>query len=147
MTDNNHPITPPPELVRQWMERTEYDEHTWFYESYIAEQAARWGADMELQASCEWFQEFYKTESWGNHPANPDSSLQPIPVSERLPTDEDCDKEGSCWWWHPSHPESSYSEGWMQRSRQWGILRYDFDDALVYTHWLPAHALPLPTHE
>jgi hypothetical protein len=41
---------PPPELVRQWMERTEYDEHTWFYESYIAEQAARWGADQELEA-------------------------------------------------------------------------------------------------
>jgi hypothetical protein len=54
MTTNNHPITPPPELVRQWMERTEYDEHTWFYESYIAEQAARWGADQELEACCEW---------------------------------------------------------------------------------------------
>jgi hypothetical protein len=51
MTEN-HPITPPPELVRQWMERTEYDEHTWFYESYIAEQAARWGADQELEACC-----------------------------------------------------------------------------------------------
>ena len=48
------PITPPPELVRQWMERTEYDEHTWFYESYIAEQAANWGADQELEACCEW---------------------------------------------------------------------------------------------
>jgi len=48
MTD--FPITPPPELVRQWMERTEYDEHTWFYESYIAEQAANWGSDQELEA-------------------------------------------------------------------------------------------------
>jgi hypothetical protein len=38
---NNHPITPPFDLVRQWMERTEYDEHTWFYEMYIAEQAAQ----------------------------------------------------------------------------------------------------------
>ena len=55
MTD--HPITPPPELVRQWMERTEYDEHTWFYESYIAEQAARWGADQELDACCEHFED------------------------------------------------------------------------------------------
>jgi hypothetical protein len=50
MTD----ITPPPELVLQWMERTKYDEHTWFYESYIAEQAARWGADQELEACCKW---------------------------------------------------------------------------------------------
>ena len=54
MADRQHPITPPPELVRQWMERTEYDEHTWFYESYIAEEAARWGADQELEACCEW---------------------------------------------------------------------------------------------
>ena len=52
--DYTHPITPPPELVRQWMERTEYDEHTWFYESYIAEQAAQWGADQELEACCKW---------------------------------------------------------------------------------------------
>ena len=34
------------------MERTEYDEDTWFYESYIAEQAAQWGADQELEACC-----------------------------------------------------------------------------------------------
>jgi hypothetical protein len=47
-----HPITPPPELVRKWMERTEYDEDTWFYESYIAEQAAQWGADQELELCC-----------------------------------------------------------------------------------------------
>ena len=48
-----HLLTPPPELVRQWMERTSYDEHTWFYESYIAEQAAKWGWDQrepEIQA-------------------------------------------------------------------------------------------------
>jgi hypothetical protein len=52
-----HPITPPPELVRKWMERTEYDEDTWFYESYIAEQAAQWGAGQELQACCEWLEQ------------------------------------------------------------------------------------------
>jgi hypothetical protein len=49
-----HPITPPPELVRKWMERTEYDEDTWFYESYIAERAAQWGADRQLEADAEW---------------------------------------------------------------------------------------------
>jgi hypothetical protein len=55
MTDNySFPITPPPELVREWMEHTEYDEHTWFYESYIAERAAQWGADQELEACCLW---------------------------------------------------------------------------------------------
>ena len=38
-----HPITPPPELIQRWIEKTEYDVHTWFYASYIAEQAAQWG--------------------------------------------------------------------------------------------------------
>ena len=40
-----HPITPPPELVMQWiMEATE--------PSYVPTQAARWGADQELEACC-----------------------------------------------------------------------------------------------
>lgn len=86
---------------------------------------------------------------WGNHPAKPDTSLQPIPVSERLPEPEDCDGQGMCWWWHPSHRESDAPEGWMQRPREWGFVRvrYISDGALVCTHWLPAHALPLPTHD
>ena len=50
-----HPITPPEELVREWLNTwdkakvkhvTEYD--------FIATQAARWGADQELEACCEW---------------------------------------------------------------------------------------------
>lgn len=68
----------------------------------------------------------------------------PVPVSERLPGPEDCDAEGECWWWHPSHPESGYSEGWMLRPRSWGVGHYDFDDRPTHTHWLPAHALPVP---
>jgi hypothetical protein len=36
---------------------------------------------------------------WGNHPGSPDSSTQPIPVSERLPGPEDCDAKGRCWAW------------------------------------------------
>jgi hypothetical protein len=53
--NNQHSIPSPPfDLVRQWMERTEYDEDTWFYESYIAEQAARWGADQQLAKDAEW---------------------------------------------------------------------------------------------
>ena len=57
MTD--HPISPPPELVQQW--RLEHCpalpsfgiESSKSY-SYVATQAARWGADMELDACCEW---------------------------------------------------------------------------------------------
>ena len=44
MTDNNHPITPPPELIAKWASSM-----CGYYE------AARWGADMELEACCEWF--------------------------------------------------------------------------------------------
>ena len=49
MTDQ-HPITPPPELVEQWVENAIGPD----YEQVIATQAARWGADMELEACCEW---------------------------------------------------------------------------------------------
>jgi hypothetical protein len=42
-----HPITPPPELVEQWMQdhSTKYD---------LARHAAQWGADAELTACCAW---------------------------------------------------------------------------------------------
>ena len=51
MTDTNHPITPPTELVQQWWDGT----HGAFYEfEAIATQAARWGADMELEACIAW---------------------------------------------------------------------------------------------
>jgi hypothetical protein len=64
MTD---PITPPPELVQQWANTSPVgiNEESWGYEMFIAHHAAQWGADQELEACCEWFQEFYKTESWG----------------------------------------------------------------------------------
>jgi len=51
---NQHPITPPPERVQQWVSE--------FYGTIIApgeasiaiaNQAARWGADQELEACCE----------------------------------------------------------------------------------------------
>ena len=50
-----HPITPPPELVRQWAEArlgkiTAASE----CQLHIATQAARWGADQELEACCKW---------------------------------------------------------------------------------------------
>ena len=62
MTDQ-HPITPPPELVGQWfLGAKAMPVDQWVTD--VATQAARWGADQELEACCEWFQEFYKSESW-----------------------------------------------------------------------------------
>jgi hypothetical protein len=43
MTTDNHPITPPPELIAKWA-----GSMCGHYE------AARWGADEELKACCEW---------------------------------------------------------------------------------------------
>ena len=46
------PITPPPELVEQWEAETAHTtkDEIW----HVAVQAARWGADQELEACCEW---------------------------------------------------------------------------------------------
>jgi hypothetical protein len=52
MTDNySFPITPPPELVQQWVD-------TYFGGRIshvdLAAQVAQWGADQELEACCKW---------------------------------------------------------------------------------------------
>ena len=60
MTDNNHPISPPLPLVQQWIELAGLmgiNEHQLVN---LATQAARWGADQELKACCEWL----KTKEW-----------------------------------------------------------------------------------
>ena len=52
-----HPITPPPELVREWHQSAAgIHFHPYGYSEYIATQAARWGADMELRACCDTLQ-------------------------------------------------------------------------------------------
>lgn len=58
----------------------------------------------------------------------------PIPVSERLPGPKDCDAESCCWRWN------TIGRLWtrQQYARKW----YEF-----HSHWLPAHALPLPEVE
>ena len=48
---NQHPITPPPELVQQWREESSTGE-LHFSPQYLATQAARWGADQELEECC-----------------------------------------------------------------------------------------------
>ena len=57
-----HPITPPPELVEKWIELTRSNDcigaYPQNYEHLVATQAARWGADQELEACCEWVSRF-----------------------------------------------------------------------------------------
>ena len=49
----DHPITPPPELVQQWWEATIPNIET-SVKDQLCTQAARWGADQELEASVNW---------------------------------------------------------------------------------------------
>jgi hypothetical protein len=63
---NQHPITPPPELVREWNQEaagTHFEPYG--YSEFIANRAAKWGADLELEACCEWIRD------QGYHPSVP----------------------------------------------------------------------------
>lgn len=44
-----HPITPPPELVEDWAHMLVMDT-----DSYVFTQAARWGADQQLEQDAKW---------------------------------------------------------------------------------------------
>jgi len=53
---NQHPITPPPELVQQWWEESNHRQYTGSEaEEYVVSMAAQWGADQELEACCHYF--------------------------------------------------------------------------------------------
>jgi hypothetical protein len=56
MIEQNYPITPPPELVEQWMTEA-HDQPPGPDARVIATQAARWGADQELEACVKWLKE------------------------------------------------------------------------------------------
>ena len=72
-------------------------------------------------------------------PVSSTSHPVPVPVSERLPGPEDCDAKGMCWAWRVEGPESNdFGDCWHLISAEW-LSKY-----CQWTHWLPAHALPLP---
>jgi hypothetical protein len=56
MTSNQqHPITPPPELVQEWREEASHRQYSISEtDAHLIEQAAQYGADQELEACCEW---------------------------------------------------------------------------------------------
>ena len=62
---NQHPITPPPELVEQWHDawidaKVKHDGLI----DFLAAQAAQWGADQELEACCEWLKNAVASPAW-----------------------------------------------------------------------------------
>jgi hypothetical protein len=50
-----HPITPSPELVQQWLKERILLKSQPLAHIYLANRAAQWGADQELEACCEEF--------------------------------------------------------------------------------------------
>jgi hypothetical protein len=84
-----YPITPPPELIEQWMQvhTTKYD---------LARQAAQWGADQELEACCEWIP---KATPWdaeqlraARRPKPPSLKEQALAALERYEAEDWCEE-------------------------------------------------------
>jgi hypothetical protein len=65
---NQHPITPPPELLQEWYDNTKTD----YFTDMIC--AAQWGADQQLA----------KAAKWLDSNALNESHLKIIPVGESL---------------------------------------------------------------
>jgi hypothetical protein len=72
----------------------------------------------------------YSIARWGR------PTITPIPLSERLPGPEDWDGEGRCWML------GKIESDWRLISvTNPGIPKLSY----CFSHWLPAHALPLPS--
>ena len=61
---NQHPITPPPELIEEWWG----DKPRGTSIARLATQAAQWGADQELEACLKWMGSFCATWTCGRRP-------------------------------------------------------------------------------
>ena len=53
-----HPITPSPELIEEWIELSRPRKDRSPNPNVLATYAARWGADQELDACCEWLDNY-----------------------------------------------------------------------------------------
>ncbi len=84
----------------------------------------------------------------------PRPAIEPVPVAKRLPGPEDCDAEGRCWLLTVEDDYPQWRLHSIQGAQPGGYMIWvpvDSDGAMVdcfYTsHWLPAHALPMPQQE
>ena len=68
-----HPITPPPKLVLQWLEDGPEDS-VFGISKHIATQAARWGSDQQLELDAKWL----------DHNALNEAHLKVVPMGEVL---------------------------------------------------------------
>ena len=64
MTNQQHQITPPPELVQKWVAEIWHEGtpvRVALSDEHIATRAAQWGADQELEACCD----HMRNHQWG----------------------------------------------------------------------------------
>jgi hypothetical protein len=95
MTENN--FTPPPELVELWVDllATRSDEA-------VFSLAAKWGADRELEACCEWLDDYLLAPKSGQlraarRPKPPSLKEQALQaLSEAVKMADDVPPEGIC---------------------------------------------------
>jgi len=78
MTDKTHPITPPLELFKQWEDEADNQRGPFYH--YIATQAARWGADAQLEACCDWLDNTC-CDNWDETAAELRAAMRPKPPS------------------------------------------------------------------
>jgi len=70
-------------------------------------------------------------------------AIEPVPVAERLPGPEDCDKRVQVWAWRTYDPaDDDCGEFWALIPSRWLEQAPE-----LYSHWLPHHALPVPQQE
>jgi hypothetical protein len=71
---NQHPVTPPPELVQEWAQIQPVHQAVADHWQYIATRAAQWGADQQLAEDAKWL----------DHNALNEPHLRITPVGESL---------------------------------------------------------------
>jgi hypothetical protein len=79
---NEHPITPPRELVEQWSDIKPMENAVVQNWVKIATQAAQWGADQELESCCEWLECNYNYPQV-NHPLRAARRPEPPSLKEQ----------------------------------------------------------------
>ena len=80
-----HPITPPPEMIQQWLGTyfgTTVTGEVSGVELALATQAAQWGADQELEACCEWLERNYNYPR-ADHPLRTTRRPKPPSLKEQ----------------------------------------------------------------
>ena len=90
-----HPITPPPELVKQWRKSAPADAAVNnAYERHIANCAAQWGADIELDACCEWVKS--RQTYWAHDELRAFRRPTPLSAVARAEALVECHEDGWC---------------------------------------------------